>query len=73
MGLIARLRALLRPELKLDLSGIPTHECICGCDAFKTVVRFEEGVIVWYTLTGYCYQCGARVTLPTPADMEAFA
>lgn len=54
---------------RVDASGVPTHACpTCGCTAFKTVVQFQEGEISWYTLTGYCYLDGTKVTLPTPED-----
>lgn len=52
----------------IDLEGIPTHACICGCDTFITAVRFHEYEIAWYTAQGKCYKCGNPVTLPTPDD-----
>jgi Zn finger protein HypA/HybF involved in hydrogenase expression len=52
----------------IDLQGIPTHACVCGCNTFVTAVRFHEYEIAWYTTQGKCYECGSNVTLPTPAD-----
>ena len=51
-----------------DLSGIPTHACVCGCNVFETLVAFEDNKVAWYTLTGYCYNCNNKVTLPTEMD-----
>lgn len=56
-----------------DLGGLPTHECVCGCGIFKTLVSFDEGKIAWYALTGYCYLCNNRVTLPTEIDEEDYS
>jgi hypothetical protein len=53
----------------LDLTSLgPLHECVCGSTMFKTLVSFENGEIVWYTLTGYCAGCGAKCIMPTPVD-----
>jgi len=51
-----------------DYSGIPTHECICGCNVFKIVAAFEDYEIAWHSLVGYCYGCGAKVTVPCEID-----
>ena len=51
-----------------DMTGIPTHVCVCGCNVFETLVAFDEGKVAWYTLTGYCYNCNNKVTLPTEID-----
>lgn len=52
----------------LDLTGIPTTRCPCGSNVFKTLVSFddEDKTIAWYTLQGYCYLCGTRVSFPEP-------
>jgi len=60
-----------KPRSRPDYSGIPTHACPCGCTQFKILASFEDGEIAWYTTTGYCYSCGARVTVPTAVDHEA--
>jgi hypothetical protein len=52
----------------VDLKGIPTHECLCGCDTFITAVKFDDYHIAWYTLQGKCYACGNMVTLPCEVD-----
>lgn len=57
-------------EIVYDYTGIPTLQCVCGCDTFKVLIMLdpEDHTISWYTLTGYCYLCGARVSLPEPTD-----
>ena len=54
----------------IDTRGIPSRECAnCGGDTFKILVRFDEdNTIAWYTTSGYCYECGAPVTVPTELD-----
>lgn len=51
-----------------DYTGIPTHECICGCNVFKIVAWFEDYEMVGHSLTGYCYGCGAKLTVPCEVD-----
>lgn len=53
-----------------DYSGIPTTMCPCGGELFKVVVGVDPDSyeISSYTLSGYCYDCGARVTIACPAD-----
>lgn len=46
----------------------PIEACLCGCTQFKILAKFYEAELVWYTNSGHCYQCGAAVTVPTPAD-----
>lgn len=53
---------------ELDMTGVPTQECICGCDTFITAVRFDNYRISWYALQGKCYACGNNVTLPCELD-----
>lgn len=52
--------------------GLPVRSCpACGCDTFKIVVGFDDdNDISWYSTGGYCYGCGAAVTVPTPIDRE---
>jgi hypothetical protein len=42
--------------------------CVCGCTTFKIIAGFEDYEIAWYSLEAYCYDCGARVTVPCPID-----
>ena len=52
-----------------DYRGMPTTVCPCGSDTFKVLVRLDEGnEIAWYSLNGYCHDCGAAVTIPTPKE-----
>lgn len=56
-------------ESVIDTRGIASHECLnCGSDTFKVLVKFEDYEIAWYTTSGYCAECGAAVTVPTPLD-----
>ncbi len=45
-----------------------------GClgDTFKTLVKFdpESHEIAWYTLQGYCVECGTSAKFPTPVTTE---
>lgn len=51
--------------------GIPTRECVCGSSLFKVVVQLDDAnEIAAYSLNGYCYGCGAAVTLPTPMEVH---
>lgn len=53
----------------LDMRGLPSRTCVCGSDTFKVVVQLaEDNSIAAYTLNGYCYACGAAVTIPTPEE-----
>ena len=53
-----------------DQRGIPTRVCLCGKDTFKVLVRFEDGLPVWWTLNGYCAECESPVTLASPDEQE---
>ena len=57
-------------ENKLDLSGIITHECICGSNMWRLVVSFEDYEISAYLLEMECTFCGTIATAPTPLDRE---
>jgi len=59
-------------DIGLDMRGLPTRQCICGSDTFKVLVKLDEdNTIAWYTLNGYCAECGAAVTIPAPGDADA--
>ena len=68
MKLFSALRRKRDKFAGYDLTGIPTHTCVCGCNVFETLVSFDEGKVAWYTLNGYCYACNNKVTLPTEID-----
>ena len=54
-------------DIGLDMRGLPTRQCVCGSDTFKVLVKLDEdNTIAWYTLNGYCAECGAAVTIPEP-------
>lgn len=56
----------------IDMRGLPTRQCVCGCDTFKVLIKLDDdNSIAWYTLNGYCADCGAAVTIPTPEDADA--
>ena len=57
-------------ENKFDLSGIITHECICGSNLWKLTVSFEDYEISAYLLDMECTFCGTTATAPTPLDKE---
>jgi rRNA maturation protein Nop10 len=59
-------------RLLLDTRGLPSRGCLqCGGDTFKVLIRLDEdNSIAWYTLNGYCAECGAAVTIPTPDGDE---
>jgi hypothetical protein len=55
----------------LDLRGIPTHECVCGCNVFLIRAGFEDYDIAFWFTDAHCADCGAPVTVPTPVDRGA--
>jgi hypothetical protein len=57
-------------ENPLNLRGIPTHSCVCGCDLFLMIASFENCELSFYFTDAQCLDCGALVTLPTPVDNE---
>jgi rRNA maturation protein Nop10 len=60
-----------KEQTTLDATGIPTHACPnCGGITFRILASFDNYEIAWYTLTGYCYECGTKVTVPCPADAD---
>ena len=53
----------------IDTRGIPSHACLnCGGETFKVLATFEDYDIATWSTDGYCYQCGAAVTVPCPVD-----
>lgn len=42
----------------------------CLCDTFKILAKFDPDTheIAWYTLQGYCIECGTEAKFPTPID-----
>ncbi len=58
--------------MKLDIRGIPTTVCVCGCKVFTINVMWDEAErdVGWYDLTQICKDCGAMSTAPTPIDEE---
>lgn len=55
----------------LDLRGNPTHECICGSQAFYVKAVFDNYEIATYYLDMQCVECGSLATAPTPLDRES--
>lgn len=62
----------LRPDYSrsMDIRGVPTHVCPCGCDIFNLKVIFEDFEIVSYFLDMECANCGTLATAPTPIDRD---
>jgi hypothetical protein len=54
----------------MDIRGIPTHVCPCGCFVWNLLVTFKDGEIAQYFLDMSCAQCGTIATAPTPIDKE---
>ena len=48
----------------------PTHACLCGCDQFAAIVKFDEGKIGFYFLDVRCASCHAYLIAPTEVDDE---
>lgn len=57
-------------NLKVDLRGPATHECICGSNLWNITVAFEDDEIVWYYLEMTCAMCGSLATAPYPGWRE---
>ena len=47
----------------------PLHKCICGCDVWHGLVKFEE--IAFYFLDVLCAACGAHAIAPTNSEDAA--
>lgn len=56
----------------LDLGKIITPVCPCGSTLFRAIVSFDPETyeISGYYTEGECFECGTRLTLPTPLDKE---
>lgn len=58
--------------IEMDLTGIPTFACICGCKMFKVTVMWDEETraVGWYDLRQECADCGVITTAPTEIDED---
>jgi hypothetical protein len=54
----------------MDIRGVPTHVCPCGCQVFNLKVIFDNYEIASYFIDMECASCGTIATAPTPLDME---
>ena len=50
------------PDLRF---AVPLHKCVCGCDLWHGLVKFEEREIAFYFLDVLCAACGAHAIAPT--------
>lgn len=51
----------------MDLRGKPTKVCVCGCDVWKLLVKWDDDdTIGMYFLDMECLECGSKATAPTP-------
>ena len=46
----------------------PIHQCICGCDLFHVLMRFEDKKPAFYFTEMLCASCGALAKAPTEID-----
>jgi hypothetical protein len=62
----------LRPDYSksMDIRGVPTHTCPCGCEIWNLKVIFDSCEIATYFLDMECANCGTLATAPTPLDRE---
>lgn len=62
----------LKPDYQsaMDLRGLPTHLCACGCNIWNLKVIFQNFEIATYFLDMECANCGSLATAPTPVDRE---
>ena len=62
----------LRPDYShsMDVRGVPTHICPCGCEIWNLKVLFDNCEIATYLLDMECANCGTLATAPTPLDRE---
>jgi hypothetical protein len=51
-----------------DLTGIVTHECMCGSNLWHIVATFEDYDIAMYFEDMQCVACGSRAQAPCPLD-----
>lgn len=64
------IRELFTPEnhgADLTWAG-PLHECLCGCDLFHIMARFESGQVAQYFTDAVCTACGSWLVAPTEID-----
>lgn len=54
----------------MDIRGVPTHVCPCGCNIWNLKVIFDSCEIATYFLDMECANCGTLATAPTPIDMD---
>ena len=62
----------LRPDYSksMDIRGVPTQVCPCGCEIWTLKVIFDNYEIATYFLDMECANCGTLATAPTPLDRE---
>jgi len=63
----------LKPENydhAMDIRGVPTHLCPCGCNIWSLKAIFNDFEIATYFLDMECASCGTIATAPTPLDRE---
>jgi hypothetical protein len=53
---------------RFDLTGIVTHECMCGSNLWHIVATFEDYDIAMYFEDMQCVACGTRAQAPCPLD-----
>ena len=62
----------LRPDYSqsMDIRGVPTQVCPCGCEIWNLKVIFDNYEIANYFLDMECANCGTLATAPTPLDRD---
>lgn len=61
----------LRPQNydhAMDVRGVPTHVCPCGCNIWNIKAIFDNFELASYFLDMECANCGSLATAPTPVD-----
>lgn len=55
----------------INLDGIPTAQCICGCSWFTihAVIDHDSYEISAYSTEANCFSCGISLTVATPVDL----
>jgi hypothetical protein len=53
---------------RFDLTGIPTHECMCGSNLWRVICSFQDYEIASYFEDMECVCCGTRAQAPCPLD-----
>lgn len=56
----------------MDIRGVSSTVCPCGCDVWHLKTRFdsETGEIAMYFLDMECASCGTAATAPMPQTFE---